>query len=177
MTTVNALDLGVTLVVSGWVAAMMLYPFARNDELYLALAANGFFAIARSFFLPASPRRTAALATLGAVPPLVATLYIAANDAGRLTLPRAPFVVNVAFALLVPVVLAWVGATVIAGLFAEVRAARRLGQYTLDGEKQEGGMGVVHRAHHAMRRPRRSSCYRRRRAARPQWLASSAKSS
>jgi eukaryotic-like serine/threonine-protein kinase len=68
--------------------------------------------------------------------------------------PADVFVGGYLLFCIVPIVLSTYGSQVIYGLRQKVESAKQLGQYTLDRKIGEGGMGVVHLAHHMMlRRP------------------------
>jgi serine/threonine-protein kinase len=65
-----------------------------------------------------------------------------------------PWVIGVAMFAGMATILATTGSRIIYGLRAEIRQARQLGQYTIEGLIAEGGMGAVYRARHALlRRP------------------------
>jgi serine/threonine-protein kinase len=114
----------------------------------------------RAALIPSTPRRTIIVTAVFGVPSLlVNTVLVPAAD-GRLAwraldsgaYPWLPATTAMmwGFAIITCTVISWV----IYGLRAEVREARRLGQYTLQEKIGEGGMGVVYRATHAMlRRP------------------------
>jgi eukaryotic-like serine/threonine-protein kinase len=161
---VRVVELGGLAISCAFAAVMGLYlPYIARPD-YILLLAFTFILIGRSVFVPSRAAITVALGALVCVLLLAATFAIHLRGYDPALYPSYEGASPLEVALrvtsgiglwwLTTVALAAACARVIYGLRAEVRDARRLGQYTLHEKIGQGGMGEVYRASHALlRRP------------------------
>ncbi len=166
---VHAVELGgLTLVCCMYAVMAEGIPQAFRPEMTILLA-FGVFLLAHAVHVPSTWQWTALLATAMSVPLLLGTwailtpldprLVAASAEAEGSVQRSAASIIGIGMASVVTwwLVIATTAASasaVIYGLRREVREARQLGQYTIEGKLGEGGMAVVYRANHRMlRRP------------------------
>jgi eukaryotic-like serine/threonine-protein kinase len=129
--------------------------YLQNDlrvSSYLSAIYTTFTVFARALIVPSSGKRSAVASILTMLPMAAAAVAIVIER--EQDVPGDVFLGGYLLFCLVPIVLSAYGSQIIYGLRQKVESAKQLGQYTLDRKIGEGGMGVVHLAHHVMlRRP------------------------
>jgi serine/threonine-protein kinase len=126
----------------------------QRPAVYGAFIWESFMVFSRVLIVPSTTRRTALVTSISFLPLALVAPLSATYQQEYLEMPPAATVVAVWWLVVWAVAIAANGSKVIYGLRRAVSDAMQLGQYTLGAKVDEGGMGVVYRATHALlRRP------------------------
>jgi len=150
----RGLEAGVSILTCAGYALMVQGSTQELNLLVPVLAAMAVL-MTRAMIIPTTPRRTFAISLVACVPFVVSAYFLARDIGAETSIPSilGP-TVYVGCWLGMITALATLASRIVFGLEQKVRAARKLGQYTLVARIGQGGMGVVYRAEHAMlRRP------------------------
>jgi len=146
------IDAGFTFLICVGYALLGFTAHASLGVGFTVLLATTYTLVGRSILVPSTSIRTLWISALGATPAIVYFMTAGAPEDSAenpitFTLFAAMWCVFAVFA-------AVTNSRQLYGLREKIREIGKLGQYTLEEKIGEGGMGVVHRATHAMlRRP------------------------
>jgi eukaryotic-like serine/threonine-protein kinase len=154
----NVLDVGGLLLASVFYALMISLAPGANFKQSLILALIMISTLnTHAIIVPATARRTAWVSALAALPVPLTAYWIAVRNPekalGQIWI-GAGAAAFIGLWCLTGIATSALASRIIYGLQERVRAATELGQYTLEEQIGQGGMGAVYRARHALlRRP------------------------
>ncbi len=154
LSVLELVDTASILVQAVGIAALVYVARANFRPDLAALLGLSYFLIGRAAVVPSTPRRTLALGVAALVPlPIAGWLLFDRQPVPGLAGPTTIVFVSLLWGTLA-IVTSTTISRIIYGLERRVREASRLGQYTLESQIGEGGMGAVFLAKHTLlRRP------------------------
>ncbi len=133
---------------------LCFFSYDRDVNMWSMFIWTVFMVTARVLYVPSTARRTAVLSGIALGCIAMAGTMVAIWQPQGLSVPGPVWAIGSTLYGAVAVLISAVGSNVIYGLRSQVRAAEKLGQYTLGRKIGEGGMGAVYEAHHALLRRR-----------------------